>query len=175
MVSEASECMSADHDHCSLAYFQIKPDNRCMYNSIRRRFKTPMEYTGTHLKRQIIHFMALRADVFSKYTNDHILFEYNNPDLNHGFSYKDYLLYMHQDHSWGDACILYAASLLFECSISVLFPKTLKHLSLRHHENDLSKVDVVLLNSGGQHYSAIGKGRRRIQTGRRRIFQVAPV
>ena len=120
-----------------------------------------MEYTATHLKRQLIHFMALRVDVFAKYCNDHILFEYNNPQLNKNFSYKDYLLYMHQDHSWGDACILNAASLLFEVSISVLFPKTLKHLNLRHTENDLSKIDVILLNSGGQHYSASGKGRRR--------------
>ena len=60
-----------------------------------------MEYTATHLKRQLIHFMALRADVFAKYCNDHILFEYNNPQLNKNFSYKDYLLYMLQDHSWG--------------------------------------------------------------------------
>ena len=106
--------------------------------------------------------MALRADIFSKYCNDHILFEYNNPELNKGFSFKDYLLYMHQDHSWGDACILHAASLLFEVSISVLFPKTLKHLNLRHHENNLSKIDVILVNSGGQHYSAVGKARCRI-------------
>ena len=121
-----------------------------------------MEYTATHLKRQLLHFMALRADIFSKYCNDHILFEYNNPELNKGFSFKDYLLYMHQDHSWGDACILHAASLLFEVSISVLFPKTLKHLNLRHHENNLSKIDVILVNSGGQHYSAVGKGHCRI-------------
>ena len=116
--------------------------------------------------------MTLRADIFSKYCNDHILFEYNNPDLNQGFSFKDYLLYMHQDHSWGDACILYAASLLFEISISILFPKTLKHLSLRYHENNLAKVDVVLVNSGGQHYSAVGKGHRCVLTGRIRVFQV---
>ena len=143
-----------------------------MYNAFRRRFNTPMEYTATHLKRQLIHFMALRADVFARYCNDHILFEYNNPQLNKNFSFKDYLLYMHQDHSWGDACILNAASLLFEVSISVLFPKTLKHLNLRHTENDLTKIDVILLNSGGQHYSAIGKGHRRSYQGRFRRKQV---
>ena len=74
-----------------------------------------MEYTATHLKRQLIHFMALRADVFAKYCNDHILFEYSNPQLNKNFSFKDYLLYMHQDHSWGDACILNARTRVSEC------------------------------------------------------------
>ena len=118
----------------------------------------PAEYTSTHLKRQIIHYLALRAKEFVLYCNNHILHEYNNEVQRKNFSFKTYLLYMLEESSWGDTITLYAMSILFNLRVSVLFPQTLKTTMIRHDFKDLAKIDVLVLHTGGLHYSAIGKG-----------------
>ena len=50
-------------------------------------------------------------------------------------------------------------SILFNLRVSVLFPQTLKTTMIRHDFKDLAKIDVLVLHTGGLHYSAIGKGR----------------
>ena len=50
-------------------------------------------------------------------------------------------------------------SILFNLRVSVLFPQTLKTTMIRHDFKDLAKIDVLVLHTGGLHYSTIGKGR----------------
>ena len=65
---------------------------------------------------------------------------------------------MLEESSWGDTIILYAFSILFNLRTSVVFPKSLTSTLIRHEIKDLARVDVLLLHSGGLHYTAIGKG-----------------
>ena len=71
---------------------------------------------------------------------------------------ETYLLYMLEEASRGDTITLYAMSILFNLRISVLFPQSLKTTLIRHEIKDLAKVDVLVLHTGGLHYTAIGKG-----------------
>ena len=57
-------------------------------------------------------------------------------------------------------------SILFNLRVSVLFPQTLKTTMIRHDFKDLAKIDVLVLHTGGLHYSAIGKGHRHSIKGR---------
>ena len=118
----------------------------------------PVEYTSTHLKRQIIHYPALRAKEFVLYCNNHILHEYNNEVQRKNFSFKTYLLYMLEEESWGDTMTLYAMSILFNLRISVLFPQSLEATMIRHEIKDLAEVDVLCLHTGGLHCTAISEG-----------------
>ena len=68
---------------------------------------------------------------------------------------------MLEESSWGDTITLYAMSILFNLRVSVLFPQSLKTTMIRHDFKDLAKIDVLVVHTGGLHYSAIGKGRRR--------------
>ena len=117
----------------------------------------PLEYTSTHAKRQILLFMATNAEFFSKYLHRYIFYNYNNPMQKKNLSIKGYLKYMLEKDSWGDEAILYAASIMWDLSISILFPKTLRTYNLRHSINNLGKVDLVVVNTGGMHYTAVGE------------------
>ena len=145
---------------CMFCIYQVKADHRCLYTALRRRLDCPVEYTSTHLKRQIIHYLALRAKEFVLYCNNHILHEYNNDVRRKNFSFKTFLLYMLEEESWGDTITLHAVSILFNLRISVLFPQSLKATLIRHEIKDLAKVDALCLHTGGLHYTAIGKGCR---------------
>ena len=158
-----------------LCILKVKGDNRCLYTALRRRLDCPVEYTSSHLKRQLIHYLALRAREFAQYCNNHILHEYNNPLLNKGFSYKSYLLYMLEDSRWGDTITLYSMFILFNLPISVLFPDSLMIAPIRHDIKDLARVDILVLHTGGLHYTTIGKGRHHRKKGQIYGIQVIHV
>ena len=84
--------------------------------------------------------------------------EYNQ-DQSKNFSFKDYLLHLLQSDTWGDELVLSVVSIMWNVKVSVIFPRTLKKYHIRHAVQDLSKVEVVVINTGGMHYSAVGKGR----------------
>ena len=139
----------------------MKRDNRCLYNSIRRRLFCPLEYTADHLKRQTVMFICDHKSFFLTYAWRHILVEYNQ-DQSKNFSFKDYLLHLLQSDTWGDELVLSVVSIMWNVKVSVIFPKTLKKYQIRHAVQDLTKVEVVVINTGGMHYSAVGKGHCRV-------------
>ena len=129
--------------------------------------------------------MATNVQFFQKYLHRFIFYEYNNPVEKKQFSIKSYLLYMLGNDTWGDEAILYGASLLWSLKVSVVFANSARVYNIRHNQNNLRKVDILVLNSGN-HYSAIGTygshthkngscgretGRRRVKTGRPRRTQ----
>ena len=136
----------------------MKRDNRCLYNSIRRRLFCPLEYTADHLMRQTVMFICDHKSFFLTYAWRHILVEYNQ-DQSKNFSFKDYLLHLLQSDTWGDELVLSVVSIMWNVKVSVIFPKTLKKDHIRHAVQDLTKVEVVVINTGGMHYSAVSKGR----------------
>ena len=132
-----------------------------MYNSIRRRLFFPLEYTADHLKRQTVMFICDHKSFFLTYAWRHILVEYNQ-DQSKNFSFKDYLLHLLQSDTWGDELVLSVVSIMRNVKVSVIFPRTLKKYHIRHAVQDLTKVEVVVINTGGMHYSAVGKGHYRV-------------
>ena len=135
----------------------MKRDNRCLYNSIRRRLFCPLEYTADHLKRQTAMFICDHKSFFLTYAWRQILVEYNQ-DQSKNFSFKDYLLHLLQSDTWGDELVLSVVSIMWNVKVSAIFPRTLKKYHIRHAVQDLTKVEVVVINTGGMHYSAVGKG-----------------
>ena len=115
--------------------------------------KCPLEYTADHLKRQIVLFMYDHKTFFLTYSWRHILVEYNQ-DQGKGFSFKDYLLYLLQADTWGDELCLSVISIMWNMKVTVIFPGTLGKYNIRHTQKDLEKVDIILINSGGLHYTA---------------------
>ena len=87
--------------------------------------------------------------------------EYNQ-DQSKNFSFKDYLLHLLQSDTWGDELVLSVISIMWNVKVSVIFPRTLKKYHIRHAVQDLTKVEVVVINTGGMHYSAVSKGRYRV-------------
>ena len=127
-----------------------------MYNSIRRRFKVPVEYTADHLKRQVVSFVVDHKEFFLTYLWKHILYEYNFPNSGHVFSFKSFLLYVLEKATWGDDMTLSILSIMWNVRATVIFPKSLCKLLLRHSEQDISNVELVVIYGGGSHYSAVG-------------------
>ena len=132
----------------------------------------PMEYTADHLKRELVAFMASHSPFFSKFCHKSILYNYNIPQ-GKGFSFKGYLMYLLEKDTWGDDISLHVASMMWGLRISVLFPKSLRVYPIRHQHMDPSKADLVVLHTGGVHYSGIGEFRTDL--GRLRVFPVGLV
>ena len=100
-------------------------------------------------------FMATHAEFFLKYCWKTILYNYNQGQGKQ-FSFKGYLQFLLDRNTWGDESILKVISIMWDLTVTIIYPSTLAKHNLRHHEDDLSKVDVLVLYSGGVHYSAIG-------------------
>ena len=135
-----------------------------MYNAIRHRLDCPFEYTGSHSKYQVLLFMTTNAEFFMKYCWKSILFNYNF-GLGKQFSYKGYLQYLLERDTWGDENILKAISIMWSLPITLIYPQSLAKHNIRHQIDDIKKVDMLILYSGGVHYSAIG-----MYTGHLRVF-----
>ena len=146
----------------------MKSNGRCMYNAIRRGIECPLEYTAIHLKRQLVLFMTVHAEFFYKFCYKTILHSYNSSGKQ--FSFKDYLLYLLESDSWGDEVVLNTVSFMWNLTITVICAQSLARIPIRHREQDLEKVHLLLLYSGGVHYSAIGT-----YTGHLRVFRVANI
>ena len=128
-----------------------------LFNCLRKRLDTPKEYTSTHLKRQVIIFVCNQAQFFNKYLHRYIFYAYNNPMVKKNFSLKTYLQWLAQEGTWGDEAILYICSIMWEASVSILFPKTIRALHLRHNIQDLSKIALLVLHTGGLNFNAVSK------------------
>ena len=102
-------------------------------------------------------FLCDHKSFFLIYAWRHILVEYNE-DQAKNFSFRDYLLHLLQNDTWGEELVLSVISIMWDGKVSAIFPKTLKKYHIRHAVQDLSKVEVVVINTGGMHYTAVGKG-----------------
>ena len=116
----------------------------------------PVEYTADHLKRQVVSFVVDHKEFFLTYLWKHILYEYNFLNSGHVFSFKSFLLYVLEKATWGDDMTLSILSIRWNVRATVIFPKSLHKLLLRHSEQDISNVELVVIYGRGSHYSAVG-------------------
>ena len=140
---------------------QVRARGSCLFESVRRQISCPYEFTNSHLRRQCVYFLCKAGDYFVTAAENFLRVTYGDgdgsPEKPGPFSYTDYLKYMLKPKSWGDELILSAISIMWQCSISVIFTDSLGELRLRHTKVDLSSVDIVLCYSGGRHYCATSK------------------
>ena len=158
--------------------FHVQRRGACQFAAFRQGIDCPMEYTNTHLQRQLVMEMIrykefflphltdvisggyggkLSADEYSRCEREGLLTvatrqAYEEPGP---FSYLTYLEHILKHDSWGDEITLVILSMVFQLHITIVTVPSL-HTDPIHHINTLEKSDIVLLRSGGNHYLSAG-------------------
>ena len=158
--------------------FHVQRRGACQFAAFRRGIDCPMEYTNTHLRRQLVMEMIrykefflphltdaisggyggkLSADEYSRREREGLLTAvtrqaYEEPGP---FSYLTYLEHILKRDSWGDEITLVVLSMVFQLRITIVTVPSLHGDPIRH-VNTLEKSDIVLLRSGGNHYLSAG-------------------
>jgi hypothetical protein len=117
----------------------------------------PAEYTNSHLRRQIVLFMATNADYFMEQHHTDIQ-GLLGPVEDGGTvtSFKGYLQSLLRCATWGDELVLHAISLMWGVRISILLSDSLVHRRIRHI-GAIDDSDICLIFTGGNHYVPAGK------------------
>lgn len=134
-----------------------------MYDAILSQVVHPISYTSTHLRHQILMFIMDNAEQFLQLQGDHIQAVYGVPAVDdeqaHGgpFSLVTWLQHQSRAETWGDGIILYAVSLMWDVTLSVVSFDGWRVTPFRHEYAGLSVVDILLLFNGRSHYSGLGE------------------
>ena len=126
-----------------------------MFASLRRCLGCPLEYTNSHLRRQMVIWMAQQGDYLVSTHRIHLLGMLAAPSHLGPHSLKEYLLEMLDDGTWGDRFMLECFSMMFNVAISIVIAESLVVERVRH-EREVGESDIVLVYSGGNHYVAAG-------------------
>ena len=158
--------------------FHVQRRGVGQFAAFRQGIDCPMEYTNTHLRRQLVMEMIRHKEFFLPHLSDAIsggyggklsAEEYARREREglltaatrqaYGepgpFSYVTYLEHILQRDSWGDEIMLVVLSMVFQLRITVITVPSLHGNTIRH-TNTLDHSDVVLLRSGGNHYLSAG-------------------
>ena len=160
--------------------YSVQMRGACMFASLRRCIDCPLEYSNTHLRRQLVvtvtenpeffwpvlsqhikgNYGHLRLDTatFNKKTQDGTITQQEREDYEcpGPFSLVSYLKALMKRTFWGDEMVLMISSMMWQVGITVLTGETLRCIKFRH-SNALSKADIVLIRSGNNHYVPAGK------------------
>ena len=145
----------------------VNSTGNCMFASIRRCIDTPMEYTNSHLRRQVVYFMVAYKEFMLPHFEEWIkliygssrlspeeyqskkdagnLTELDEEDYNcpGPFSYVEYLKALLKDDFYGDNIVLNVVSMMWNVGITVLNGKELNPIKIRH-DKSLMNTDIVL-------------------------------
>ena len=158
--------------------FHVQRWGACQFAAFCWGIDCPMEYTNTHLRRQLVMEMIQYKEFFLPHLTDAIsggyggklsAKEYSRREkkglltvemrqayMEPGpFSFLMYLEHILKRDSWGDEIMLVVLSMVFQLRITVVTVPSL-HGDPIHHINTLEKSDIVLLRSGGNHYLSAG-------------------
>ena len=158
--------------------FHVQRRRACQFAAFRRGIDCPMEYTNTHLRRQLVMEMILYKEFFLPHLTDAISGGYGGKlsadeyarrdraglltaaarqayEEPGPFSYLTYLEHILKRDSWGDEITLVILSMVFQLRITVVTVPSLHGDPIRHI-NALDKSDIVLLRSSGNHYLSAG-------------------
>jgi hypothetical protein len=73
------------------------------------------------------------------------------------YSFKQYFKHISKTTSWGDELCLLLIATMFDCKLTVINGMALNHINIRHDEEDLDVVDLIVLFNGHNHYSKVGE------------------
>ena len=158
--------------------FHVQRRGACQFAAFRWGIDCPMEYTNTHLWRQLVMEMIRYKEFFLPHLTDAIsggyggklsAKEYSRCDREGlltvairqayeepgPFLYLTYLEHVLKHDSWGDEITLVILSMVFQLRIMVVTVPSL-HGDPICHINTLEKSDILLLRSGGNHYLSAG-------------------
>ena len=158
--------------------FHVQRWGACQFAAFCWGIDWPMEYTNTHLLRQLVMEMIQYKEFFLPHLTDAIsggyggklsAEEYSRREkkglltvvtrqayMEPGpFSYLTYLEHILKHDSWGDEITLVILSMVFQLCITVMTVPSL-HRDPICHINTLEKSDIVLLRSGSNHYLSAG-------------------
>ena len=151
-----------------------------MFASLRRCIDCPLEYSNTHLRRQIVVTVAENLEFFWPVLSQHIKGNYGHLRIDKAtydkkkkdgtitqqekedfecpgpFSLIGYLKALMRRNFWGDEMVLMISSMMWQVGITVLTGETLRCIKFRH-SNALSKADIILIRSGSNHYVPAGE------------------
>ena len=176
-------CNTADEFSLLLEYlqlnggwfpFQVQQCSACQFAVFRHGIDCPMEFTNTHLRRQLVMDVVQHKEFFlpqlqgfisGNYWAKLLKAEYEcrekegllMAETRHTFtapspfSFITYLEYLLKRDSWGDEITLVVLSMLFQLQIIIVTIPTLHSEAIRH-TNTLEKSDIVLLRSSKNHY-----------------------
>ena len=160
--------------------YSVQMRGACMFASLRRCIDCPLEYSNTHLRRQIVVTVAENPEFFWPVLSQHIKGNYGHLRLDTAtydkkkkdgtitqqekedfecpgpFSLISYLKALMKRTFWGDEMVLMISFMMWQVGITVLTGETLRCIKFRH-SNALSKADIILIRSGNNHYVPTGK------------------
>ena len=160
--------------------YSMQMRGACMFASLRRCIDSPLEYSNTHLRRQIAVTVAENPEFFFPMLSQHIKGNYGHLRISKAtydqkmrdgtitsqekedyecpgpFSLKGYLHALLKRKFWGDEIVLMISSMMWQVGITVVTGETLRCIKFRH-SNALPKADIVLVRSGYNHYVPAGK------------------
>ena len=146
--------------------FQTRSSGNCLFHAyrgcLRLRKSTDTEapyYPCRYFRRHIVWFMVHNRDLLWKAKHLSLRAKYGvegNDVFGHPISFKEYLRSLLKRSFWGDDVVLYVLTCLFSTSITVINAVTLDEYRIRH-TLPLSKVDVILVFNGANHYSYAGR------------------
>ena len=159
---------------------QVQCRGACQYASFCWSIDCPMEYTNTHLRRQLVMEIIRHKEFFLPILEDRITMNYGAIHLSAEeykakctdgtitederevynepgpFSFRTFLEHILQCSSWGDEITLVLLSMIFQVWITTIETHMLRSNQVCH-SNRLEEADIVMLLAHGNHYMPTGK------------------
>ena len=111
-----------------------------------------------YMRRQLVWFITGQRDVIWAHKHLSLRSKYgveNNDVFGHPISFKDYCRNLLDRRFWGDDVCLYAFTLMFKTTITVINAVKLEEYRIRH-DLPLHEVEIILIFNGRNHYTYAG-------------------
>ena len=159
---------------------QTQELGNCMYSAVLRGTDIKREFTTMHLRRLLVVMVSQYPVFFLKYLKRPIGLKYgverltkkqialgkkkgtlSQKDLQDSklpgpFSLHTYMQHVLKNGTWGDDIVLQLISCLWQISVTILKADGLGEIRIRHNML-ISKVDLVVVHAGGDHYLGCGE------------------
>ena len=136
-----------------------------LYHSIRRAMDTPLEWSNTHLRYQVVahiikhvQFLFPLITVYNDKMEDGTITQQEREDYEAPgpFSLVTYLQAMLKGDFYADEITLIVISMMWQVRVTVLNQQTLHQIKIRHG-NKIEKVDLAVAHCSGNHYIPLGE------------------
>lgn len=158
----------------------VQNKGSCLFAAIRRGLDVPMEYSNTHLRRQMVMTIIKHPEFFFDMIKNSLLGQYGHERIDDlelrakqldaevtpeflmrqrlpgPFSFVTWLQHILKATSWGDEITLTVISMMWQIRITVVYAESLLQERVRHNQA-LENTDIVIVYCGGTHYCGAGK------------------
>ena len=159
---------------------QTQELGNCLYSAVLRGTDIKREFTTMHLRRLLVVMVSQYPTFFLHYLKRPVGLKYgferlSKREIERGrkkgtltakglqdsklpgpFSLHSYMQHILKNGTWGDDIVLQLISCLWQISITILKADGLGEIRIRHNMR-ISKVDLVVVHAGGDHYLGCGE------------------